>query len=153
MKTIKVSEATDNQLDWLVATCEGVDLEYGLTDDERYSTRYELGSPLLEREQVTHGFYQSFPANGDDKVHASLSRAKLIPGNLTQCWSASASAAPDRRPSRPTTTAFSPAASAAHTSARLAIDFEPGTCTVTSIGPSIRLTLRGSVISVSPPVA
>ncbi len=31
MKTIKVSEAQGAALDWLVAKCEGVTLEYGLT--------------------------------------------------------------------------------------------------------------------------
>lgn len=52
MVKIKLSEATDTQLDWLVAKCEGVDVSEGLTDDERYSTNPALMQPIMEREGI-----------------------------------------------------------------------------------------------------
>lgn len=52
---IKVAEATGAVLDWLVAKCEGIQLEDGfrLTDDERYSTDWAQGGPIIERENIT----------------------------------------------------------------------------------------------------
>lgn len=52
MAKIKTSELTGAALDWAVAKCEGVTLEYGLTDDERYSTDWAQGGPIIEREQI-----------------------------------------------------------------------------------------------------
>ncbi len=49
---IKVSEASGATLDWLVAKCEGVALDHGLTDDERYSTNWAQGGPIIEREAI-----------------------------------------------------------------------------------------------------
>lgn len=43
---MKVVDAIGAQLDWMVAKCEGVVLEYGLTDDERYSTNWAQGGPI-----------------------------------------------------------------------------------------------------------
>ena len=47
---MKTSELTGAALDWAVAKCEGVDLTHGLTDDERYSTNWAQGGPIIERE-------------------------------------------------------------------------------------------------------
>lgn len=65
MKTIKVSEATDTQLDWLVAKCEGLEVEYindGITRcllrltpfTGRYSptTDWSQMGPIIEREKI-----------------------------------------------------------------------------------------------------
>ncbi len=52
MKKINVADATNMQLDWLVAKIEGVQLEYGLTDDERFCTDWSQGGPIIERERV-----------------------------------------------------------------------------------------------------
>jgi hypothetical protein len=50
---MKTSELTGAALDWAVAKCEGTRLEYGLTDDERYSTNWAQGGPIIEREQLS----------------------------------------------------------------------------------------------------
>ena len=50
---IEVEDATGAVLDWLVAKCEGVVLEHGLTDDERYSTNPAQGHPIIERERIS----------------------------------------------------------------------------------------------------
>ena len=50
---MKTSELTGAALDWAVAMCEGVTLDYGLTDDERYSTNWAQGGPIIEREKIT----------------------------------------------------------------------------------------------------
>ena len=47
---MKTNELTGAALDWAVAKCEGVDLTHGLTDDERYSTNWAQGGPIIERE-------------------------------------------------------------------------------------------------------
>ena len=47
---MKTSALTGAALDWAVAKCEGVDLTHGLTDDERYSTNWAQGGPIIERE-------------------------------------------------------------------------------------------------------
>lgn len=49
---VKTSELTSAALDWAVAKCEGVRLEHGLTDDERYSTEWAQGGPIVEREGI-----------------------------------------------------------------------------------------------------
>lgn len=54
---VKVSEATNLQLDWMVAKCEGVDGEAArLFHDEghyNYSTDWSQGGPLIEREEIS----------------------------------------------------------------------------------------------------
>lgn len=74
MNKIKVSEATNLQLDWLVAKCEGakglrmhtyagidpgppvlvVDWEHGWTAlvDTNYTTDWSQGGPIIERERI-----------------------------------------------------------------------------------------------------
>lgn len=49
---VRTEELTSDALDWAVARCEGLDLEHGLTDDERYSTNWAQGGPILDREGV-----------------------------------------------------------------------------------------------------
>jgi hypothetical protein len=64
MKTIKISEATNIQLDWLVATCANVEVEHlndGITvcllrkPNGKYapSTDWSQGGPIIEREWDT----------------------------------------------------------------------------------------------------
>lgn len=60
MKKVKVSELSGNALDWAVAKCEGDDLEYGLTDDERYSTNWAQGGPIIEREEIDTTFARPY---------------------------------------------------------------------------------------------
>ena len=52
MKTLKTSELIGAALDWAVAMCEGCNLQYGLTDDERYSTNPQHAWPIIDREKV-----------------------------------------------------------------------------------------------------
>lgn len=63
MKTIKVSEATELQLDWLVATCEGYDtafasagyviiLREGVTDYFDPHRNWGWGGRIIERERI-----------------------------------------------------------------------------------------------------
>lgn len=53
MARVKTSELIGAALDWAVAKCEGVTLEHGLTDDERYSTEWAQGGPIIEREGIS----------------------------------------------------------------------------------------------------
>lgn len=58
MKTIKVSEATNTQLDWLVARCEGlVPSDYGATYNSwrapKYTTDWNQIGPIVDRERMT----------------------------------------------------------------------------------------------------
>ena len=59
MKTIKVAEATERQLDWLVAKCEGAHPQISYPDKRLfgaigdtfdYSTDWAQGGPIIERE-------------------------------------------------------------------------------------------------------
>lgn len=52
MKKIKTSELTGAALNWAVAKCEGVDVSHGLTDDERYSTNWAQGGPIIDRKKI-----------------------------------------------------------------------------------------------------
>ncbi len=63
MKTVKVSEATPIQLDWLVAKCEGLigpDDKYtdkycdalGYDQDGDFTTDWAQGGPIIEREHI-----------------------------------------------------------------------------------------------------
>ena len=66
MKTIKVSEATPVQLDWVVAKCNGdFALYHNIEEGQRflnlwagsaflkYSTLWSCGGPIIEREKIT----------------------------------------------------------------------------------------------------
>ena len=56
---IKVSEATTDQLDWMVAKCEGMtDYEWPLVwqnfrSECRYTTDWAQGGPIIERERIS----------------------------------------------------------------------------------------------------
>jgi hypothetical protein len=57
MKTIKVSEATTIQLDWLVLKAQGQDFtDFNLhyLDAYPYSTDWAFGGPIFEREITNH---------------------------------------------------------------------------------------------------
>ena len=49
MKTIKVAEATERQLDWLVARIEGDELPKSGGQGLDYSSDWACGGPILER--------------------------------------------------------------------------------------------------------
>ena len=53
MKTIKVAEATELQLDWLVARIEGDELPKSGGKGLDYSTDWAQGGPLIEREGIS----------------------------------------------------------------------------------------------------
>ena len=53
MKTIKVSEATERQLDWLVARIEGDELPKSGGKGLDYSSDWACGGPILEREGIS----------------------------------------------------------------------------------------------------
>lgn len=53
MKTIKVAEATERQLDWLVARIEGDELPKDGGKGLDYSTDWACGGPILEREGIS----------------------------------------------------------------------------------------------------
>jgi hypothetical protein len=96
------------------------------------------------------------PASAAWTSISPIPRGSPIPVNRTRVPAASTTAPIAVRPasmaavSSPSGTFASslvPGASAAHTSARLAIDFEPGTATTASTGPSSRRTRRAPVIT------
>jgi hypothetical protein len=80
MKTINVSKATGPALDWLVAKCLGknylLEVAYDGIGNEcpatRYSTNWEQGSPLIEREFISVG-----PYHGHDGVPTGVFQAYL----------------------------------------------------------------------------
>ena len=53
MKTIKVAEATELQLDWLVARIEGDDLPKSGGKGLGYSSDWAVGGPIVERERIS----------------------------------------------------------------------------------------------------
>ena len=53
MKTIKVSEATQLQLDWLVARIEGDELPKAGGQGLDYSTDWAAGGPIKEKHQIS----------------------------------------------------------------------------------------------------
>ena len=53
MKTIRVSEATESQLDWLVARIEGDELPKSGGTGLDYSSDWAHGGPILEREGIS----------------------------------------------------------------------------------------------------
>ena len=72
MKTIKVAEATERQLDWLVATGEGyataftsagdvIILREGVTDYFDPHRNWGWGGPILERERITIRQWTNMP--------------------------------------------------------------------------------------------
>lgn len=58
---MKTSELTGAALDWAVAKCEGASADtlesfvdgMRCADDDNYSTSWELGGPLIEREDIS----------------------------------------------------------------------------------------------------
>ena len=52
MKTIKVAEATERQLDWLVARIEGDEWPKDGGKGLDYSTDWACGGPIIERELI-----------------------------------------------------------------------------------------------------
>ena len=58
MKTIKVAEATELQLDWLVARIEGDELPKAGGKGLDYSTDWACGGPLLGREGISVIFHE-----------------------------------------------------------------------------------------------
>lgn len=52
MKTIKVAEATELQLDWLVARIEGDELPKSGGKGLGYSSDWAVGGPIIERELI-----------------------------------------------------------------------------------------------------
>lgn len=52
MARVRTEDLIGDALDWAVAKCEGVGLEHGLTDDERYSTNWAHGGPIIERARI-----------------------------------------------------------------------------------------------------
>lgn len=66
MKTIKISEATELRLDWLVAKCENVEENDGVLiwfdDLDRLApytptTNWSQGGPIIEREEIGFAKY------------------------------------------------------------------------------------------------
>ena len=80
MKTIKISEATELQLDWLVAKCENVEELDGVLiwydELDRLvpyspSTDYAQGGPIIEREEI--GVRRNAPCSDSRQWEASPS--------------------------------------------------------------------------------
>ena len=63
MKTIKVAEATELQIDWLVARIEGDELPKSGGKGLDYSTDWAQGGPIIEREGL---LARPQPGNGWD---------------------------------------------------------------------------------------
>ena len=53
MKTIKVAEATERQLNWLVARIEGDELPKSGGKGLDYSSDWAHGGPIIERERIS----------------------------------------------------------------------------------------------------
>jgi hypothetical protein len=55
MKKIKVSEATERQIDWLTAWCTGVSWDVAFKGHYTYkpSTDWSQGGPIVERERIS----------------------------------------------------------------------------------------------------
>lgn len=53
MKTIKVAEATERQLDWLVARLEGDELPKSGGKGLDYSSDWAHGGPIIERDDIS----------------------------------------------------------------------------------------------------
>lgn len=71
MKTIKVSEATTTQLNWLVAKCEGGDVAIETNSGGEsiirycgfitsFTTDWSESGPIIEREQISTNFGDEF---------------------------------------------------------------------------------------------
>lgn len=57
MKTVKVAETTELQLDWLVARIEGAELPKDGGKGLDYSTDWACGGPLLEHKGISIIFH------------------------------------------------------------------------------------------------
>lgn len=53
MRKLKVADLIGDDLDLAVSICEGTTSEFGLTDNERYSTNWAQGGPIIEREKIS----------------------------------------------------------------------------------------------------
>jgi hypothetical protein len=69
----KVSEASGPALDWMVAKCEGLDLEFGLEEGENFSSNWGMAGPIIEREEI--GIKRRMPCmRGEEwEAHGSIS--------------------------------------------------------------------------------
>jgi hypothetical protein len=60
---IKVSEATENQIDWMVATCLGQATEWEADRKNGYvnspTTDWSQGGPIIEREKISTKYQHS----------------------------------------------------------------------------------------------
>ena len=74
MKTIKVSEATEQQLDWLVAKCEGYDAAFT-----------SAGDVIISREEVTDYFD---PHRNWGWIGPIIEREGISIYRMTSDWSA-----------------------------------------------------------------
>jgi hypothetical protein len=82
---ILVMNATNDQIDYLVARGPGTDLSDGLTDDERYSTDPSRMWPLIEQHRISTVIDQ-----GDDYWQAvvnACSGSMFGPGIAGDCYS------------------------------------------------------------------
>ena len=55
MKAVRVSEATESQLDWLVARIEGDELPKSGSKGLDYSTNWAHGGPIKEKKKIVSG--------------------------------------------------------------------------------------------------
>jgi hypothetical protein len=53
---MKTSELTGAALDWAVAKCEGVEIILRQENWDWYSSSWEQGGPIIERERISIGF-------------------------------------------------------------------------------------------------
>ena len=67
MKTIKVSKATQLQLDWLVARIEGDELPKFGGKGLDYSSDWAQGGPIIDRERITIRQWTNMPT-----IHAYM---------------------------------------------------------------------------------
>jgi len=89
MKT-KVSEATELQIDWLVAKCEQNPLfrawsfhEYEREFNPNYSTNWAIAGPIIEREKITpqfmdRGYWRAWVEVGEKAHKVSYGPTPLI---------------------------------------------------------------------------
>jgi hypothetical protein len=69
VKTINVSEATNTQLNWLVAKCEGV-LDEDIYPRYSYTTSPEAMWPIIDRERISIRYWDNV-----DLIHAYMPAA------------------------------------------------------------------------------
>lgn len=78
MKKIKVSEATERQIDWLTAWCTGVSWDVAFKGHYTYkpSTDWSQGGPIIEREKMgvfpTHDGWAAGMQSGPTPLIAAM---------------------------------------------------------------------------------